>query len=133
MSSSSPRQNPCGELNCPLLGPNWPNLHLICIGLTLFERGITAPTDGTTGWDTIVFMGSGIMSSGVESRGDVEDDTAPKPFINVLVKFNAAAAAADGEFARTSIPPFESSNKIPFYSKNTFDVVHGKFTVTSRD
>ena len=28
ISSSTPRQKPCGELNCPLPGPSWPNLHL---------------------------------------------------------------------------------------------------------
>jgi len=28
MSSSMPRQKPCGELNCPFPGPSWPNLLL---------------------------------------------------------------------------------------------------------
>ncbi len=39
MSSSRPRQKPCGELNCPLPGPNWPNLHLKH-GQTIFENNV---------------------------------------------------------------------------------------------
>lgn len=99
MSSSKPKQKPCGELNCPLLGPNCPNLQRICIGLTLFVLGITGP-DEAAFVDTIGFKLSGI-SSGVDNKGEVEEDTPPKPF-NTLDIFN------DGEFGRTSIPlPFD--------------------------
>ena len=35
ISSSVPRQKPWGELNWPLLGPNWPYLHRICMGVSL--------------------------------------------------------------------------------------------------
>lgn len=101
MSSSRPKQKPCGELNWPLLGPSCPNLHLICMGLTLLARGITVPTAGT-GCDTIVLrVSGGIISSGVDSKGEVEEDTAPKPFIRLLVRLSV-----DGELERTSIPPF---------------------------
>lgn len=100
ISSSRPRQNPCGELNCPLLGPNWPNLHFICMGLTLFVRGMTEPTDGTFCGNMVLIV-SGIISSGVDSSGEVDDDTPPNPFISEFVKLRDA-----GELERTSIPPF---------------------------
>lgn len=76
-------------------------MHLICIGLTLFARGITVPTLDTP-CDTIEFNESdGIISSGVDSNGEVEDETPPKPFIRLLVRLRD-----DGELDRTSIPPF---------------------------
>lgn len=72
------------------------------MGLTLFARGITVPTAGTF-CDTILFnVSGGIISSGVDSRGEVDDDTPPKPFSKLLVRFRE-----DGEFARTSKPPLE--------------------------
>lgn len=40
------------------------------------------------------------MSSGVDSNGDVDEDTALNPFNNVFVIFNVAA----GELGRTSMP-----------------------------
>lgn len=101
MSSSNPKQKPCGELNCPLLGPNCPNLQRICMGLTLFVLGITGPDD-VAFVDTKGLIVSGIIpSSGVDNKGEVEEDTPPKPF-NTLDIFK------DGEFGRTSIPlPFD--------------------------
>ena len=99
MSSSNPRQNPWGELNCPLLGPNWPNLLRICIGLTLFER-VWVPLGFVVGAGRILDMGSDIMSSGVESKGDVEEDTPPNPLIKVLVMLRD-----EGDVERTIIVP----------------------------
>lgn len=40
----------------------------------------------------------GIISSGVDSKGEVEFDTPPKPLIKLLVKFNEAV-----EVERTNI------------------------------
>lgn len=59
-----------------------------------------------------------IISSGVDNRGEVDDDTPPKPFSKLLVKFKE-----DGEFDRTSNPPLVmdvSVKKCLFYS--TFQV-----------
>lgn len=46
----------------------------------------------------IVVIGSGIISSGVDNRGDVDVDTPPKPFMRLFVKFSDA-----DEVERTSI------------------------------
>lgn len=35
-------------------------------------------------------IGSGIISSGVDNRGDVDVDTPPKPFMRLFVRFSDA-------------------------------------------
>lgn len=70
------------------------------MGLTLFDLGITGPEDPAFD-GTIEFKESGIMSSGVDNNGEVDEDTPPNPF-------NTFDILKDGEFGRTSIPlPFD--------------------------
>lgn len=40
ISSSTPKQNPCGELNCTRDGPRLPNLYRMCIGVAFMRPGI---------------------------------------------------------------------------------------------
>lgn len=47
---------------------------------------LVVPVEGS-----IVVKGSGIISSGVDSKGDVDVETPPKPFIKLLVNVKDAA------------------------------------------
>lgn len=64
ISSSTPKQKPCGELNCPLDVPNEPNLHRICIGVAFVLPG--TPIVGNPG------RLNSSPRDGIEVMGDVD-------------------------------------------------------------
>lgn len=59
------------------------------MGLTLLVRG-TAGLGAAPVGGRMVVMGSGMISSGVDSNGEVEVETPPKPFIRLLVRLREA-------------------------------------------
>lgn len=73
ISSSTPKQNPCGELNCAFDAPNEPNLHLICMGVA-FER--PAPFI----WPFIVSPISSVSVEDIVPMGDIAAGGGMKSF-----------------------------------------------------
>lgn len=75
------------------------------------------PLGLVAGAGRILDMGSDIMSSGVESRGDVDEETAPNPLIKLLVKLRDA-----GDVERTIIVPLVIGLSI--FKTDTSRIVH---------